>query len=76
MKNETDFEVLKIFGKNVQEIRINKNISLKELSKKTKIRLQYLKKIEKGTALRLSTRHLFKIAGGLKVKLKELLEGL
>lgn len=76
MKNATDFEILKILGKNIQTARCNNKISLKELSNKTQIRLQYLRKIEKGVAIGISTGHIFKIAEALKIKPSELLMGI
>ncbi|MBD5401629.1 helix-turn-helix transcriptional regulator [bacterium] len=71
-----NYEILKKFGKNIQKIRTNKKISIKELSQMTEIREQYLKKIEKGTAIRVLTKHLFKIASALQVKPKELIKDL
>ncbi len=71
-----EYELLTTFGKNLQTIRINKKISIKELSNKTKIREQYLRKIEKGQAKKLATKHLFRISDALKINLSELLKGL
>lgn len=65
-----------MLGKNIQKIRTDKEISIEELSKNTKIREQYLRKIEKGTALGVSTKHLFKLALALKVNPSELMKGL
>lgn len=66
------YETLEILGKNIQKIRTKKKITIKELSKKTEINEKYLKKIEQGTAIRISTKHLFKIATVLKAKPSEL----
>ena len=58
------------FGKNIQKLREERKISLKELSTKTAIRKDYLQKIEKGIAYGLSIeRHLVKIADALHVNI-------
>lgn len=60
-------------GKHIQKLRKERNISLKELSLKTKIRVQYLKKIEEGKAYgMLVDKHLVAIADGLEIKVHEL----
>ena len=69
-------EVLKIFGKNVKNQREKENISLKELSKITKIREQYLSKIENGEGTGMTLSCVFKIAEGLKIKPHKLCENL
>ncbi len=63
-----DYKILKIVGQNIQKKRIARNLTIKQLSQKTKIREEYLKKIEKGTAIRMSTKHLFIIAEILNTK--------
>lgn len=70
-----DYELITIIGKNIQDIRINKNISIEELSKKTKIKENYLKRIEKGLAIRMTLGQLFEIAIALKVQPSELVKG-
>lgn len=70
-----DYELISIIGKNIQDIRINKNISIEELSKKTKIKASYLKRIEKGLAIRMTLEQLFEIAIVLKVQPSELVKG-
>ena len=64
----TEDEVLKIFGENVRKQRENKNITIKELSQKTKIREQYLIKIENGSAFNLPLSYVFILSEGLKTK--------
>ena len=56
------------FGKNVQKIRLKKNLTLEEVSLKTGINIGYLKKIEKGKAKRVSTKHLFLFAEAFQAK--------
>ena len=60
-------------GKHIQKLREERNVSLKELSIKTKIRIQYLKKIEEGKAYgMLVDKHLIAIANGIGVNIHEL----
>lgn len=66
--NNTFSTTLKILGENIQKIRIEKNITLKDLSERTGIRERYLKKIEKDTAARITAAHLYKIADTLEVE--------
>ena len=57
-------------GKNIQKIREEKQITIKELSGMAGIRAEYLKKIEQGKAYGvLIDKHLSKIAKGLNVRL-------
>lgn len=49
-------------GNNIKKYRQAKKITIDELSIKTKIRKNYIKKIESGKAFRLMPHHLFKIA--------------
>ena len=68
-------EHLILLGKHIQTIRKNKNISLQDLSKKTQIRIEYLKKIEKGEAYGVRIgRHIYNIALSLEVSLYELFD--
>ncbi len=66
--DERTIKLVKLFGENVQRIRLEKGISIKELSEKTGIREKYLKRIEKGEALGLTTLHVFILAEALLVK--------
>ena len=50
-----------MLGKRVKEIRLGKNWSLKELSIKSGISIKYLKIIEEGKAVGITTDHLFAI---------------
>ena len=77
MKKNYDGEsirLIKILGKNIQKIRISKNISIKEMSEKTGIREKYLKKIEKGEAIGITTSKIFLIADALSVKVSLLIK--
>lgn len=77
MKKRYDDKAIKLFknlGENVQEIRQSKNISIKEVSEKTGIREEYLKKIEKGEAFGITTSIIFVIADALSVKVSLLLK--
>lgn len=67
-----DFEKL---GKRIQILREERKISLMEMSCKTKIRKEYLQKIEQGTAYHvLLNKHLVKIAIALEVDITNLFE--
>ena len=63
-----------LLGKHVKNMREERKLTLKDVSVKTGIRVQYLDKIEKGIAYGvLIDKHLLKIAIVLKVKMSELL---
>ena len=70
-KLKQDFILL---GKHIRKLREEKSLTIKDVSLKTGIRVQYLQKIEKGFAygVRLE-KHLLKIAITLQVKMSELL---
>ena len=72
--NGEAIKLIKILGKNIQKIRINKNISIKEMSEKTGIREKYLEKIEKGEAIGITTSKIFLIADALSVKVSLLVK--
>ncbi len=62
-------------GKHIQNLREARKISLKEMSRKTGIRKDYLQKIEKGIAYGITLNtHLIKIANALNVSLVTLFE--
>ena len=66
-----DFTLL---GKHVKKLREERRLTLKDVSVKTGIRVQYLDKIEKGIAYGvLIDKHLLKIAIVLQVEMPELL---
>ena len=67
-------EMLKIFGENVRKQREKENITLEEMAKKTKIKKQYLQKIENGKAKGIRFSHIFIIAYALKTKAHKLCE--
>lgn len=57
-----------LFGENVKMLREERNMTLKELSQKTGMRVEYLKKIEQGSAygMRICT-HVVKLAKAFNV---------
>lgn len=68
-------EDLKKLGKHIKKLREKRNLTIKEVSLKTGIGIQYLYKIEQGKAYRvLIGKHLLKIANTLKIKMSELLD--
>ena len=65
----------KKLGLHIKKLREKRNVSIKELSKKTGIRKDYLNKIEDGSAYGvLIERHLLKISKILKISLYELVD--
>lgn len=62
-------------GSRIKIKRIQKNISIKEMSKMTGISVEYLKRIEAGNAYGvMMEKHLLKIAKALQVKLSYLFD--
>lgn len=76
MNDDNFLERLKIFGENVRKYREKANITIKELSEKTDIRKQYLKRIEKGNCIGISTSQVYLLAEGLNITPRELCEGM
>ena len=66
--------LIKILGMNVKKIRLVKNISIKELSEKTGIRENYLKKIEKGEAVGITITQMWQISEMLNSKIIDLIK--
>jgi len=63
-----------LLGKHIKNLREEKRLTIKDVSLKTRIRVQYLQKIENGIAYGvLIDKHLLKIAIALQVKMSELL---
>lgn len=72
----TEFiQALKILGQNIKENREKREMTVEEVSQKTGIRLSYLKKIENGKAVGVSTMHIFMIAEVLDVMPHILVKG-
>ncbi len=69
-------EIFKIFGENLQRKREGRNISLQELSNKTKINIRYLKRIENGTAVGLLVSHVFILSQALNIDACELCQNI
>ena len=67
-------EMFKNFGEKVRKQRVRENITLEELAEKTKIRKQYLQKIENGKAMGIRFSHIFIIAHALNTKEYKLCE--
>lgn len=70
--NPEFLKLVKCVGENVYNIRTKKGLTIKELSEKTGIRKEYLKKIEKGEAVGIMTGQIFRLAIGLDVRPYEL----
>ena len=69
-------EKLKKLGENIFKIRESKNLTLAELSARTEIKESFLKRIENGTAKRISVSHIYDISDGLGVPPAEICRGL
>lgn len=74
--NTEIIQALKILGQNIKDNREKRGMTLEEVSQKTDIRLSYLKKIENGKAVGVSTMHVFMIAEALDVMPHILVKGL
>ena len=74
--NTESIQALKILGQNIKENREKGGMTVEEVSQKTGIRLSYLKKIENGKAVGVSTMHIFLIAEVLDVMPHILVKGL
>ena len=62
-----------LLGLHIRKLREERKLTIKELAEKTGLRLQYLQKIEKGTAYGvLIDKHLVQIAKVFEIKLSEL----
>ena len=72
----TEEKIFKKFGENIQEFREERSMTIDELSTITGIRAQYLKRIELGTAKRLSVDHVFIFAKAFNLKPHEIVKGL
>lgn len=71
-KEKKDFILL---GNHIKKLREKRNLTIKDISVKTGIRVEYLQKIEKGLAYGvLIYKHLFKIAMVLQVEMFELFD--
>ena len=72
MKEEIKSKFIQL-GQNIKTMREEKKITIQEIYEKTGIRVEYLKKIENGTAYGiLIDKHLSRIANALRVELCEL----
>ena len=61
-------KALKNFGKNIKNLRNERNMTIQELSELTGIGTQYLKRIELGTAKRLNASHILIFAKAFKIE--------
>lgn len=73
--SESFIEACVKLGKRIQKLREERQITIKEMSEKSGIRKDYLKKIEQGKAYGVALdKHLIKIANVLKIKMSVLLD--
>lgn len=74
MVYEDNFEKQRItLGKTVKRLRKDRDLTQEELADRSKMNVSYLAKIENGY-VNTTIRYLFKIAKGLKIKVKDLFE--
>lgn len=75
MKDKEFERVLKKFGENVKQHCDEQGINIEELSAKTGIRKEYIKKIFAGNCPGISTNHIFILSEALKVQPNVLVTG-
>ena len=63
----------KVLGQTIRKIRSQKNMTQEDLAEKASINVSYLAKIENGY-VNTTVRYLIKIAGGLRIQVKDLFE--
>ncbi len=68
--------VMEILGKNMHDIRFEKNISLKELAQKTNIDVEILKNFEAGVSSDIKFEQYYLIANALDVSFQEITKGI
>ena len=76
MTEQEILEKFRIFGKNVRKYRLQKKMTISELSEKTGITEKHLNRIENGTAKRLNVSHIFNLAKSMGILQHELCEGI
>lgn len=69
-------QMFKNFGEKIRKQREKENITLEELSKKTKMSKQYLKKIESGKATGIRLSHIMTLAQAINIEEHKLCEGI
>ncbi len=76
MKYDEHFiEYCQRLGKHIQKLREEKNMTIDEISNKTGIRGEYIRKIEQGTAYGVKLEnHLLIISNVLNIKLSDLFD--
>ena len=66
---------LLLLGQHIKKLRLERNLTILEVSRKTKIRKIYLEKIENGTAYGVQVyKHLLKIAIAFQIKFFDLFD--
>lgn len=67
MQNTTFEQRLVLLGNRMKELRLQRNMTIEQLSKKTGINTKYLKRIENGQAFGITTKHLDRLCKGLNL---------
>ncbi len=63
----------KLLGLQVRNLRLSKNWTIDDLASHSKIRKQYIERIERGEAIRLKLSHLEALSDSFKIEISELL---
>ena len=67
MQNTTFEQRLVLLGNRVKELRIQQNMTVKQLSEKAGINTKYLERIENGQAVCINIKHLNRLCLGLNI---------
>ena len=71
-----ELTIIEILGKNIHNIRFEKNMSLRDLAQKADINLSILRRFEAGEQSGLTLRHYVQIADALGVSIEEITKGI
>ena len=71
-----EINVMEILGKNLHDIRFEKNVSLQELAEKTNIDIEILRKFESGEPSEIKIEQYPQIAQALDVSFHEMIKGI
>lgn len=67
MQNTRFEQQLVLIGNRVKELRLQRNLTIEQLSEKSGIKTKYLKRIENGQAAGINTCHLDRLCFGLSL---------
>lgn len=67
MQKTTFEQRLVLIGNKVKELRLQRNLTIEQLSEKSGINTKYLRKIEDGKAICITTKHLYHLKKALNL---------